>query len=508
MKARVKKSIASITTGAIAISSVMLIGGNANAAQKLDFVKLNVYVMGEQPIGNNMPSFYKEFDKLTKKDLNCTVNFKFSTWTDWATKYNLMLTSGEQVDLAYAADWVTYSKFAAKGAYQPLDKLIPKYAPKLWKSIPKSSWNALKVNGHIYGVPCQYKEFVQHGATYREDLRLKYKLPKITSVATLEKYLETIKAKEPGMSLPIVESRTMKEMFVPSTKNIYIDSQDEFGTIRGLVVDPKNISKSINYYATPEYLKMIKVMKSWADKGFWSKSILSSQENAGTDFENGKTPIIMEQHSGKCKGEAETIAKKHPSWKIGYFNYNDMNGNIYPCRADHNLMAVPKQSKNAERALMLLEKLQNDKAYADLSVYGVKGKNYNLTKDGKLDYSKIDTVKNPFDIAPWGWRNDQFMRENAAQWSEYTPLVNRLKSVGKSDPMEGFVYDSDKMAAKIAAISQVESQYAAPLEVGAMKDVDGAYKTLLNKLKEAGIDDLKADVDKQLKAFAKRKAAK
>jgi putative aldouronate transport system substrate-binding protein len=166
------------------------------------------------------------------------------------------------------------------------------------------------------------------------------------------------------------------------------------------------------------------------------------------------------------------------------------------------MMSIPQGAKNPERALMLLDKLQNDKEYFDLTTYGVPGFTYNLTSDGKLDYSKIDTKTITFDISPWAWRNSKLMRTSTTDWSKYSKIVDTLASKSKIDPLDGFSFDVTNVQTDIAAVTQVQEQYAKPFETGILAgSVDESYKTLIEKLKGAGIEKIKADVDKQLKAF-------
>lgn len=470
---------------------------------KLKKVELTFYEMGEAP--KDMDKFYEQLDKLTLKDLNCTVRFKFSTWTDYGTKYNLMLTSGEKVDMAYSADWMSYATNSTKGAFEPVDELLQKYAPNVYKDVEKTTWDALKVGGKIYGVPTQYHEFVQHGMLYREDLRVKYNLPEIKDLDSIEKYLDTVKEKESGMSTPTYDQGSaFSELFVNTTK---YDTFDTLGLSAGtvpLIIDDANPTVSISTYDTPEYLTMAKRMKTWADKGFWSKSVLSNKEDIQANLESGKAGAWFGSLPNKAKGAAEKILLKHPDWKLGYFNYADMNGKVYPARANHNVMAIIKGSENPERSLMFLDKIHTDKNYYDLIQYGVKDLNYNLTGE-KLDYTKIDIANHSFDIAAWAMRNTPFMRENVNDWPNYKEIDAKLSKVGKPDPFDGFVFDVSNIQSENAAISQVITQYAVPLEAGLAKDPEAAIVTLKQKMKDAGFDKYKAEIDKQLKAFAASK---
>lgn len=145
-------------------------------------VELQFYMLGNAP--KDLPQIQDEINKLAEKDLNATVKFNYTTWTEWDQKYKLLLSSGQPIDLIFTAEWTQYQSYAKKGAFLPLDDLLPKAAPELYKFVPKEMWEAVKIDGKIYTAPATYKEYVTNGFVWREDLRQKYNLPKPTSIAT------------------------------------------------------------------------------------------------------------------------------------------------------------------------------------------------------------------------------------------------------------------------------------------------------------------------------------
>ena len=51
-------------------------------------VELQFYMLGPAP--KDLPVIEEEINKLALKDLNATVKFNFTTWTDWDQKYKLI----------------------------------------------------------------------------------------------------------------------------------------------------------------------------------------------------------------------------------------------------------------------------------------------------------------------------------------------------------------------------------------------------------------------------------
>ncbi|MDG0808116.1 extracellular solute-binding protein [Cohnella rhizosphaerae] len=160
-------------------------------------VHLQFYMLGNAP--KDLPKVEAEINKMAQEDLNATVTFNFTTWTDWDQKYKLLLSTGQDVDLIFTADWTQYQQYAKKGAFLPLDDLLPTAAPGLSGFVPKDMWDAVKINGKIYTVPATYQEYVTNGFVWREDLRKKYNLPTPVDIPTFEAYMDGIKKNEPSL---------------------------------------------------------------------------------------------------------------------------------------------------------------------------------------------------------------------------------------------------------------------------------------------------------------------
>ena len=66
---------------------------------------------------------------------------------------------------------------------------------------------------------------------------------------------------------------------------------------------------------------------------------------------------------------------------------------------------------------------------------------------------------------------------------------------------DGFSENFESYSAERAAVSNVMSQYLAPLEAGLVTDVDAAVEEFRSKMKEAGIDKCREEYTKQWKAY-------
>ena len=108
-------------------------GGEDTKEEGIDLseeVELVMYL-----IGSEQPDHAKVMEKLNEKlkeDLNCTLNLKYIGFGEFDTKYPLVLSSGEQIDIIYTSAWLNYPQLVKKGAYMPVDDMLEKYAPKTY----------------------------------------------------------------------------------------------------------------------------------------------------------------------------------------------------------------------------------------------------------------------------------------------------------------------------------------------------------------------------------------
>lgn len=457
---------------------------------ELEPVELVLYMLGDPPKDKEM--VLKELNKLTKRDLNATVDIKQTTWTDWQTKYNLLLTTGEPIDLITTHTWTDYYKYANQGAYMPLDDLLPKYAPKTWEKMPKGAWKDTRVNGKIYTVPSNFYEFTQHNIIYRDDLRQKYGLDEITTMDEMYNFLDMVAEKEPSMSAYYSSNSNlfmMPSKIVPFASISFIGAKS-YGTPRDLVLIP----------FTDTYKNGVTKNRELFLKGYWSESVLSQTTGPGEDFKNGLTAAIT-HNLMTAKGAVEKSAITHPEWDVKYFVMTHPS-KIYPVVSNSNGMSIPLSAKNPERALMLLDKLRNDKEYYDLTQYGIEGVHYVENEKGEFMLPE-GVTESGFPVegfASWAWRTNEFRKEKANGWDEYQKICDEFKALGNENIFDAFYFDPYPIQAELAAVNNVTAQYGIPLEAGLVDPVEG-LKIYQDKLKEAGCDKILEEVSKQFDTY-------
>ncbi len=443
-----------------------------------------------------------EVNKRLKNDLNCTVKLNFTSWTEWQTKYNLLLASGEKIDMIFSATWANFTKYARGGAFMDLKEMLPKYAPKTWAAVPKEDWQWVTYNGKIFAVPCTTYEFTPSGLYYREDLRKKYNLPEIKDVASIEAYLDGIKKNEKGMT-PIGgnPNNEIYSIFLNSAKFESIQGSEtsllqatSYNTPRDIVAFPM----------TSQFEDYVKKMKEWADKGYWSKDAISSKASPQNEMNAGKAAMAW-MNPATARGKFQGYEKDHPDWEMGYFPLSRMKGYVMPNSPINNGMSIPKSAANPERSLMVLDLFRNDLNYWRLTTWGIEGYHWQVSDDGKKKISPAngqDPKVNPgFWTTSWGWNVDKNNLPPEKDWKGWDTLNNEFQGMKKPNIFAGIYIDYDPIKTEQAAINDVKSKYEGALIMGLVPDPDKTLKEYREKLKAAGLDKYVTEIKKQVDQY-------
>lgn len=459
-------------------------------------VELQFYMLGNAP--KDLPAIEAEVNKMLEEDLNATVNFNYTTWTDWDQKYKLLLSTGQSIDLIFTADWTQYQAYAKKGAFMPLDDLLPKAAPELQKFVPEDFWEAVKVDDKIYTVPATYKEFVTNGFAYRKDLQEKYNLPIPSDLASYEEFLLGIQKNEPDM-MPTFLNSDLANVLHGS----YMDLEQRIigNVLYGLNIpyeDPTNVT---SYYGSPEMLEELKLWKKWQELGLIPKNVLNSKDDGTDIFSSGKAASVMSLNPTKFNEQRMRTKAAHSDWDLAYVPYANTTKIAPPVHPIHNGFAIPKNSKNPERALAFYEKLVLDKRYNLLTQYGFEGKNYTIENGYYKMVGTTETNGFPREaMNGWAWRNPEYMLFDE-NYDGVKKIFEELDQLQTPDKFLGFAEDYTAYQAEKAALEQVEKQYLWPLYAGLVDDVEKGMATFMEKAKQAGLEKIQAEYTKQWLAY-------
>ncbi len=190
-----------ISSAALVVSAGMLaFGSGAMAATHGDApTTLSMFTSPPAQLGNLNNN---EFTKLVEKKFNINFNWTIAPAADELTKQSVILSSGDYPAIFWDGNFTSAQvmQYGQEGVFVPLNNLIKKYAPAVWKKIEDTSelkQSSFAPNGKIYALPnynsCMHCNF---SSRMWVDVKLldKYHLSMPKTTAEFEHDLEVFKS--------------------------------------------------------------------------------------------------------------------------------------------------------------------------------------------------------------------------------------------------------------------------------------------------------------------------
>jgi putative aldouronate transport system substrate-binding protein len=463
-------------------------------------VQLKMIFVGPKPIDYDL--VFAEINKKLKEKINATIEGEFLDWSDWAQKYPLKLAANENFDLIYSANWAGYNDQALKGGFLELtDELLSTYMPLTWAAMPEVSWGQAKVDGKLYMVPQNNGESVEKLILYREDLRKKYNLPVIDSPEAYANYLKAVAKNEQGI-IPFTPE--VGDWKLHNLDRILLKQQNDWNMLDFDLPFGFKLSDDkgqiFNVYETPEFKELLHYYKDLADNNAWSKNVLNSKNDHQQDFKEGKTASIT--HNLGTLGSLMSLMRKENSpFELALADITP-NSKKSQAISTQNGTSIHATSENAERSLMFIDLMQNDKELHDLIMSGIDGVHYTPVGDNK--FQATDQSEKYTGFSNWSF-NSSLNRSNESFPQEGTDMEKGWQSKVYHYSLETFVFNNSSVKAEVANVSNVMLRYAIPLEYGVIKDVDKGLEDLNKQMKAAGIEKIQTELQSQIDAFLANK---
>lgn len=423
-----------------------------------------------------------EFNKKLKDKINATVNFQVVDWGKYEEKMNMVMAAQEPYDICFTASWFNnfYNK-VSKGAYLPLDELVDNSAPKIKEVLPKSLLDVARINGKLYGIPNYQSMAANWGLAIPKDLVDKYKLDtsSIKALKDIEPFLEQIKKGEPDLY-----------PYYVNYEAFYNDYEPIGVTPAFLKIDDATL-KIVDKYETQEWKDYVQLMRDWFLKGYIRKDMASVKDET-PDLDAQKYAVSGRQTSpGSVGGLMAKYNKEYVEIKLDIPYIRASSG-------AETISSIGKDSKNPERAVMLLELMNTDKELYNLICFGLDGTHYKKIADDQIEILP-DSKYNPGVTWELGDTFNAFYTtgQKPGLWDE-TKLFNETAKVSV---IRGFSFNPESVTNELTQIAAVEKEYDL-LRKGAL-DYEKVYPVFLEKLKNAGLQKVIDEVQNQLNEWAK-----
>lgn len=418
------------------------------------------------------------------------------------TKLELSWSAPEKYDESIAAAaaagtidffWLSSDKlagYAANKLIAPIDAPMSEFGQAIYDNIGAALFDTMKIDGKLMGIPssgnvplCDTGNVI----TYREDLRLKYSLPKPDTIAGLEQYFKTIKDNEKDV-LPVcgdsIATAVMKafgqEDFLPGT-----------GSSVAYAINVDNTVTAMAIQDAPSFKGAAAKVREWYEAGLLPKDTLgltgiNGLLSAGTAAATGgKAFSALEQQAAVSAKVPDAVLADQPFF--GSAKYLSGNGSSALC--------LSQGSTNPGPVVKFWAWVLASQENYDLFCYGIEGTQYELA-DGRIVLLDDSYSAFPETI----FNNMNYRRFPKGATDDYINTLKHWNDGAQTSPLDGFVFDAAAVKNELTKVKAVYAAYGPALNTGSAETAP----LLLEfgaKLKAAGQDKIIAAAKAQIDAF-------
>lgn len=462
-----------------------------------EYVELKMYLVGDKPEG--FDDVYGKINEILGEKLNCSISVDWLSWAEHKTNYSLLFSSGEDFDMIYtASSWCHYEQTVSLGGFMALDEeFVQTYAPDVWATLPEVAWNQAKIDGTAYMVPANYVEVSPDVVGIRGDLVEKYGYDDIASWDELISFYKDCAAD--GMYGNAVGAGGLYWLWFEQMGYYTVSGTPNNGQMllyNTLGPEDINLQYILDWDEFTEYCYLAKEL---SDAGCWPSDVLSSTQDRQDGLLNGKGASMI-WNRGTIQIHANAGNAEHPDWDINIYNIMPdidygatkyINGGI----------GININSKNPERAMMVVNEFATNQAIQDLAQLGSEGVNWEAVGDDQ--YKEIEgaayvTSNN------WGWRNLDILRtryyENPTAVDVRSEELKEyfMANIREDHILDGFSFDSTSVSTQYAAVEAAVGTYFDPLINGLVDDVDASLAQFYSAMEAAGIRTVLEEVQRQV----------
>lgn len=428
-------------------------------------------------------------NKILTEKINATIDLRPIDWGAWDDKINLMVASSEAVDIVFTAQWNGHAKYVAKGAFIELGDLIDQYGQGIKDSLDPAFLEGAKINGKNYGIPTNKELAAEGGIVYRKDVtdELGIDMSNVKTPADLDAVYAQVLAKKPELTPLYTTAGAFNSHFF-ANYDFLGDS-----TIPGAILKDLDSTTVAPAEQIARYKEYLNLTRDYFKKGYINKDAATTQVSSSDAWLAGTVFSTIEPLK---PGKADEIASaSNLTGKLAQITMNEKT--VATSETAGSMLGISFTSKDPARAMMLINLLHTDKELNNIINFGIEGDHF--TRNGEIITATANTANyNPGAAWMFGsqFLNYVWSTEDPDKWAKF----KEFNQNAKISPGLGFVFDSEPVKAEVGALANVIRQYQRALETGSV-DVDKALAEYEAKLKEAGVDKVVAEKQKQFDAF-------
>ncbi len=464
---------------AVAMIATLFVG-TVPAAKADDVVTLKWVT-----VGSGMPANYDAWkanlNAYLEEKIGVNLEMEVIGWGDWDTRRNLVVTT-EPFDIMFTNNGTFYNDVSV-GAFADLSDILETAAPELHEFIPDSYWDACKIDGKLYGVP-----------TYKDSSATAYFVYDLTKVeATGLDYAAAHTMQEVTPILKAMYEADKSAVFIMNKGGldfIYGSRYDDISA--GLpaigVSYAKGTPEVVSVFEQDDVMEDLKTLHEWYKAGYVNSdaATLAEAPSYRPCFVAQGWPAAAKTTWGPNMGVGDQCVA------IQWGNTVLSNATV-----QGSMNCISAGCKNPEKALQLLQLVNTDSKVRDALYFGLEGDNFEYTADGRVH--KLNT-----DWTMAGYTQGTFFNVTLTddvdfnQWDE----VKELNEQAVASPILGFSLNTEAIADDLAACIAIYNEYR-PILMTGTQEPEQTVATMLATMRDSGLDDIIAEIQSQIDAWAK-----
>lgn len=483
---------------ALLLALTLLVGCTpAFAAKKLTTVVFPYIIYGEPPTDFDVVA--AEINKYFEP-MGIYLDIVPTPASGYEEGIGLMIAAGEQVDILTIRDSFLPG-MVNKGMLLPLDEILAEHGQDVLKAYEENNCSsfleASRVNGELYALPVICPKTVYNAVVFNKPIVDKYNLD-ISTIKTykdIESFYEVVHAGEPQMTILGLDNIHFN--FVGNQQIIGMDYFELLGDGIGVLTDPNSWTVS-NLYEHPQYAELLGVLHSWYQKGYIDKDVATSTDLIATTWRTGNVFSYLVNTSDDPVYVAKNITQSNQTEAVVV----QLNQEIVPYM--QFITTIPVTCENIEATMKVLNAFYTNGELMDLLALGIEGRNYTRDEANPRILHPIrneDGTSNYFYTLMYNFLGN---RMNASIADTDNPnLIDYARNSFENATFSrslGFSFDTTPVKNQYVAVTNVIAQYTPGLETGSL-DPATALPEFIQKLKDAGIDEIIAEKQAQLDAW-------
>lgn len=441
-------------------------------------------------IGNGMPENYDSWigkvNEYIGDKIGVSLDMEVIPWGDWDKRRSIVISTNEPYDIIFG-NGNNYIADIKLGAYTDISDLIDANMKEFNELMPEKYWDAVRVDGKIYGVPAYKDSSISNYAVWDKELVEEYDIDykNLTELEDLTPVFEMLKAEKNDYPVYI------KNDGVYSIFDVY----DQIGggtQILGVRYDDTE-GRVCFTLEEPDIYSALETFYDWNKKGIINPDAATLTEARIYNMWR----IAQGWESAGVTSWGPQMGKDVVVAKVG-----DTILSNETVRGSMNMIST--NTKYPEKCLQLLNLVNTDTTLRDMFYYGEEGVNF--------EYVDVDGAKKVHKIVEdWpmaGYTQGTFFTvtpvetDTGDQWGE----IKALNEQAVSSCMLGFTFDTTEVGDQLANCREIWLRYRSEVMTG-VKDPAEVIPQIKEELEKAGWQAVMDEAQRQVDEFLAQKGA-